>query len=1307
MANLETANRLVPIQLEVLENMGHPSEDYTNERRERMMIQQDLRKFYSHAPHLFPSGSLPKGWYQPEELEKIPPKKGVRFPNYQGGGHHIVEAETKKQSRPIVQGLANPRGVTAVYGTPIDWGSLPEKIRIGRRIANGRFKLEAHYPAKHFNDKKEYIDKRKAGSYCRFYDKKSPFFIARTVWDGTSQPGMHMVVKNRNETYRFLLTPKANDPTEATVIGAYLVHREDGVPVLCSGPIGELKAVGDDGDFKVTAYKKHGIRCPKKDSSGKDLAGEIPKTFGYIKRTSKKGPRKTAKDYCKPSHTFKHPTDIKRAEVVEEMDAYMDEQCTCLMCNWSGAYSDLTFLDDTPEGGPPGMDFMLVCPSCGDGDWLDDMMAEGYDEPCFSCDGIGTWDDGDCEYCQGSGMMSDTLRAEMAIYNSEYFDADCGCFKKAEASLVAAKHGYEGPPVTMDETACIFCGSMKDLHGYGVTMKDGSGYASALFQNICGECIEGYAAEGKSLSFMDWAKQEEASHLKKYGAEEPVQWERNEEVHERLKRMIQTPFHRCNDCGWEGDEAATASWKCPECNSESMSRPMRDREWEAESVSVVTCEKCGASAVESEISDMHFLTDGLCPSCDDEEGWDGGWDAETFEAKGDSRHCPKCGPQFPGLCESPERICRRCGNKWEIDRGQYHISDTLTLDELIVLRQKEAKDEGIEDWKNDSNTGMQSGRIQEKIWHHKDFDGPWDAESFEAETICDECEVNKATHRYNPLGTVLLCWDCLEKAEEDDGWNMIPKDEESLYAESFGAEEPAKDFLFVSFDVRDGEREYTNHTILPKEYGGSSDKELIEWMYGDVGDKWGDDYWVHGEMLVSVRKTEPITEDLKATLNSLGLHAESLSSGGEVMQSMADTFEAPYAGPGATMDIGKDTALSSFTPEELTTSSAIHGDFDQASLDYSGHQNIEVRADTAELTEEEIVEKNDKLLDVYYEVVSKNWTHMEYEDLAEYPDGENIIDGPAYIISDRFLLGRRSDADIKAQLTDLDAPPTLDTLIVRRQTAAKEEGIEDWKNDSNTGRLSGKIQEQIWRHKDFEAETERRVAYTWRMEATACKKCYWEIMEKHPDWEGKYDSIVADYLEGDFSPNFDEYCDEVMAELEGSLWESSADDWWFKDAESFEAETVQVYIDDYTEEETLDPTNANEDIGSFTILKEHFGECHPDADSCCDECLRLNGFDVVSDEEWERIKGAEYGKRQRFGNRYVARNTQGEFISNVGVGASLKADRRNKSKTPARSGFGNKGDSQKTPPVWAKPLGYVGALAAGWISASMIDNAKE
>ena len=54
-------------------------------------------------------------------------------------------------------------------------------------------------------------------------------------------------------------------------------------------------------------------------------------------------------------------------------------------------------------------------------------------------------------------------------------------------------------------------------------------------------------------------------------------------------------------------------------------------------------------------------------------------------------------------------------------------------------------------------------------------------------------------------------------------------------------------------------------------------------------------------------------------------------------------FQAPYVGSGALMDIHKDTGLDAFTPGELTHSSAIHGDFDQASLNYSGHQNIEVR----------------------------------------------------------------------------------------------------------------------------------------------------------------------------------------------------------------------------------------------------------------------------------------------------------------------------------------------------------------------------
>ena len=55
-----------------------------------------------------------------------------------------------------------------------------------------------------------------------------------------------------------------------------------------------------------------------------------------------------------------------------------------------------------------------------------------------------------------------------------------------------------------------------------------------------------------------------------------------------------------------------------------------------------------------------------------------------------------------------------------------------------------------------------------------------------------------------------------------------------------------------------------------------------------------------------------------------------------------------------------------------------------------------------------------------------------------------------------------------------------------------------------------------------------------------------------------------------------------------------------------------------------------------------------------------------------------YGKRQRFGDRYVARNARGEFISNVNVGRSLKQDRARKAKDQnERVGFGQMGDERR------------------------------
>ena len=372
-------------------------------------------------------------------------------------------AETKKQSRPV-KPTANPQGVRFTYGTPIDLASLGEKLTISNRLAAGKFKLEAHYPAKQFNNKTEYINKRKEGSYCRFYDNKSPYFIARTVWDADRMPGIHMKAKNKfGETFTFVVTPKLDDPTKVTILGGYVIPTVDG-PVLCTGAIGELEAVGDDGDFKVVAYDKPNIRCPK------SATGKVPTSMEYVKRPSK--PRKTAADYCKPKHSFKHPTDIRAAEMVGEMADWIDEGTECYSCGWEGTIGELEIETDPEDAMVP----IMVCPLCGEDEWLSDLFeaeAGEYDEPCFSCDGMGADTEGKCGYCGGSGMMSETLKADLAAFDSEYFDAECGCWKGLESE---------------DE----------DEEYYG----------------------EMYDAEAKKeLSFMDWAKQEEASHLKKYGAE--------------------------------------------------------------------------------------------------------------------------------------------------------------------------------------------------------------------------------------------------------------------------------------------------------------------------------------------------------------------------------------------------------------------------------------------------------------------------------------------------------------------------------------------------------------------------------------------------------------------------------------------------------------------------------------------------------------------------------------------------------------------------------------------------------------------
>jgi len=128
-----------------------------------------------------------------------------------------------------------------------------------------------------------------------------------------------------------------------------------------------------------------------------------------------------------------------------------------------------------------------------------------------------------------------------------------------------------------------------------------------------------------------------------------------------------------------------------------------------------------------------------------------------------------------------------------------------------------------------------------------------------------------------------------------------------------------------------------------------------------------------------------------------------------------ETFEAPYGGAGSLMDIGKETPLADFTGQELAESSAIHGDFDQASLNYSGHQNLEVRAEMNELTdsvvdvsnrfgesvgmiEVEDYEDVDRIEDVEITVSDKDGMKVVNTSLEDFytPDDEDDYDFDTY-----------------------------------------------------------------------------------------------------------------------------------------------------------------------------------------------------------------------------------------------------------------------------------------------------------------------
>ena len=451
------------------------------------------------------------------------------------------------------------------------------------------------------------------------------------------------------------------------------------------------------------------------------------------------------------------------------------------------------------------------------------------------------------------------------------------------------------------------------------------------------------------------------------------------------------------------------------------------------------------------------------------------------------------------------------------------------------------------------------------------------------------------------------------------------------------------------------------------------------------------------------------------------------------------------------MAINQNTPISNFTTNELTHSSTVQGDFNQASINSSGHQNFEVRgAEDMSGRVVNVVGGGDKVyVTIRFPDSDKIFVgDMEDVMLAEsfgaesfdtekyeghtrgpwryYDDEEHdcwVFEGEDIEAQARVAFFAFTPCEGIAYLDDpdlnlmIDAPLLLAEVKELQAWKAEVERICRTMNGPNRDTaLFLMTNEAKLNAESFDAEMKDS-------HLTVSQRVLRAVHDQYP-------ALYEDIEEGtQFPPeeledtgDYDDAVDiaetmQLVRLLSADIRNTSEPIKEFYDitttyprgvenemyAESFGAEDLA-----YCPRCGLNP-NDNQPEEQQKWESDHvkeYGVCN----YCMEELIDEGGEEVALQFDEGTFSfngesfGAEYGKRQRFGNRYVARDTKGRIISNVSVGRSLKADRRTKSKTPARSGFGHKGDSQKGAsgefkmPTDAKSLIGIGAVLGGLLA---------
>ena len=169
--------------------------------------------------------------------------------------------------------------VRFLFGTMMDLRMLPNELKHTGNIAEGEFKIVAHFPAIHKTNGTEsnYLARHKTfrgGLYSTYQD--GPYKIDEVNWDATNRAGVHMVTMTKyGQTVEFPTQPSKTMPGSLKLMVQEYVEslKVPGFVIRCSGLGGALEPKKGTTDEYNVILLSGDAKCPKK------LANHVPAKY--------------------------------------------------------------------------------------------------------------------------------------------------------------------------------------------------------------------------------------------------------------------------------------------------------------------------------------------------------------------------------------------------------------------------------------------------------------------------------------------------------------------------------------------------------------------------------------------------------------------------------------------------------------------------------------------------------------------------------------------------------------------------------------------------------------------------------------------------------------------------------------------------------------------------------------------------------------------------------------------------------------------------------------------------------------------